>query len=383
MMNDSRPSSSAALPNQDAELDRLRLEIDTVDREILACLNRRAQLVKAIGEAKRRAGRPVYAAARERDLVARLAVENPGPFPSAGLPHVFREIISATRSLEETLRVAYFGPEGTFTHLAARTTFGALAELKSVDSIAEVFAAVERGHAEAGVVPIENSTEGVVTQTLDAFVESDLVVCGETVLRISHDLMSRSGRLEDVRRVASHPQPLAQCRIWLDRNLPGIPRVEAASTVSAARLAAESPDVAAIGSSLAGEACGLRTIQSSIEDRTDNTTRFVVIGREAPPPSGNDLTSVIFTVRRNEAGALFRLLEPFARHGVNLASIQSRPIKGKPWEYLFFIDVEGHLREPAVAAALAEAAERSYAHHVLGSFPRALPLRSLRDERSA
>ena len=364
------PSCSAA-PGCDDALGALRAAIDRVDAAILGRLNERAQLVAEVGALKRESGASVYQAARERDLVAALEAANPGPFPTAAIRPVFRAIVSATYALEARLRVAYLGPEGTFSHLAARETFGSQVELLPQATIGDVFAAVERGQADHGVVPVENTTEGVVTQTLDSFVASELSICGETVLPIALCLLSQSGRLEDVRRVASHPQPLAQCRSWLDRQLPRAERIEVASTVAAGALAAQEPDVAAVGSQLAAELLGLAVAAESIQDRRDNSTRFVVVGGPAPAPSGHDLTSVVFTVRKAEAGALHRLLAPFARHGVNLTSIQSRPLKGTPWEYLFFIDLEGHRSEAAVAAALAEASEVAHSARVLGSFPRA------------
>ena len=357
---------------RDEALLALRTAIDRVDREILARLNERARLVEQVGECKRTTGAPIYQAAREREIVAALEAENAGPFPTTGIRPVFLEIISAVRALEATVRVAYLGPEGTFSHLAARETFGSHAVFLPQGTIADVFAAIERGQADHGVVPVENTTEGVVTQTLDTLAESELPICGETVLPIALCLLSRSGRLEDVRRVASHPQPLAQCRAWLDRNLPRAERVEMASTVAAGELAAREADVAAVGSRLSAELLGLSVAAENVQDRRDNSTRFVVLGGDAEPaPSGHDLTSVVFTVRKAESGALHRLLEPFARHGVNLTSIQSRPLKGTPWEYLFFIDVEGHRSEEKVAAALADAAKLAHSARVLGSFPRA------------
>src|SRR5262245_47505934 len=353
------------------EIERLRARIDAVDDAILAQLNERAELVAQVGRAKQAEGSAVYEPTRERRIVERLRAQNPGPFPSAALAPVFREIISGTRSLEEPIRVAYLGPEGTFSHQAAREHFGALADLRGVASISDVFAAVESGRAQLGIVPVENTTEGVVTQTLDAFGEREVTVCAERVLRISQVLLSRSGRLEDVKRVISHPQPLAQCRRWLDQQLPGIEREEMASTAVAAQRAAREPGCAAIGSLLSAEVYGLEVVAENIEDRRDNSTRFVVIGGDPPPPSGHDLTSVVFTIRRDEAGALFRLIEPFAREAVNLTSIQLRPIKGKPWEYLFFIDCEGHRSEAAVHRALEGAGRVAYSTRVLGSFPRA------------
>ena len=367
------PAGSTAEPaGSKSELARLRAEIDRIDRVLLAALNERARQVQEIGRIKADSGLEIYSAARERDLLEGLRRSNPGPFPEAAIEPVFREIISATRSLEGPLRVAFLGPEGTYSHLAARRHFGDAATLTPTATIGDVFHAVELGQVELGVVPVENTTEGVVTRTLDALADAEVTICGEVLLRISHHLLSRSGKLEDVRRVASIGQALAQCRVWLERHLAHAERVETASTAAAAQLAAENPGVAAIGSALAGEAYGLAVIEAGIEDRRDNTTRFLLLGRSAPPRSGNDLTCAVFTVRKAQSGALHRLLEPFARLGVNLTSIQSRPMPGKPFEYLFYLDVEGHREDERVARALADAAAQAHSHRVLGSFPRAL-----------
>jgi chorismate mutase/prephenate dehydratase len=358
-------------PSLEAELSGLRAEIDRVDRLLLDRLNERARLGTAIGRLKQEAGLDVFSAARERDLIEALRRANPGPFPDEAVEPVFREIISATRSLERRLRVAYLGPEGTFAHEAARGHFGASVELRSVTSIAEVFAAVERGEADHGVVPVENTTHGIVTETFDLLATAPATLCGEVLLKISQHLLSRSGRLDDVRRVASKPEALGQCRQWLDGHLPRVERIETPSTAAAARLAVDDPAVAAVASTIAAETYGLAFAARSIEDRRENTTRFLLLGRRAPAPSGRDLTSAVFTVRKAQAGALHRLLEPFARHAVNLTSIQSRPMPGKPFEYLFFLDLEGHRDDPAVGKALAEAAALAHSHRVLGSFPRA------------
>ncbi len=363
------PAGDAAAAT--GELGHLRAEIDRVDREILTRLNERAALGEQVERVKARLGTEVLSAARERDLVAALRAANPGPFPDAAIEPVFREIISATRALERPLRIAYLGPAGTFAHEAARRTFGASVELVAVSPIAEIFAAVERGAADHGIAPIENTTQGVVTETYDTLATAEVALCGEALLRVSYQLLSRSGRLEEVRRVASHPQGLAQCRSWLDRQLPEAERVETSSTAAAARLAAGDGDVAAVASAVAGETYGLLPAARAIEDRRDNTTRFLLLGRKPPARSGADLTSVLFTVRKAQPGALHRLLEPFARHGVNLTAIQSRPMPGKPFEYLFFLDLEGHREDAAVEAALAEAAAHAHSHRVLGSFPRA------------
>jgi chorismate mutase/prephenate dehydratase len=372
MSERTKPGSASAVAIDDAELELLREQIDAVDRELLECLNERARLVQRVGDAKAGSGSPIYDARRERDILETLRAANEGPFPDSGLGPVFREIISATRSLEAPLAVAYLGPEGTWCHQASRHRFGGSVQFSPAPTIAAIFAQVARGDADYGVVPVENTTEGVVTQSLDTLAESlDVRACGEIVLRISHYLLSQSGRREDVRRVASHPQPLGQCREWLERELPGVDRVETASTAAAAQLAREDAGVAAIASALAGEAYDLQSVEAAIEDRRDNTTRFLVIGREIPEATGRDLTSAVFTVRKDESGALYRLLEPFAAHGVNLTAIHCRPIKGKPWEYLFFVDMEGHCADPAVEAALADAAERAFSYRVLGSFARA------------
>ena len=370
----SQPGEASTNPEEAGvgpALARLRAEIDRIDRALLDALNERARRVQEVGRIKAEAGLEVYSAARERDLLDALRLANSGPFPVEAVEPVFREIISATRSLERRLRVAYLGPEGTFSHLAARKHFGTSMELVPTAAIGEVFAAVERGEVELGLVPVENTTEGVVTQTLDAFADSELSICGEVLLRISQHLLSQSGRLADVKRVASIPQALAQCRLWLERQLPGIERIESASTAAAARLAASDAGVAAIASAAAAAAYGLVGVAAAIEDRRDNTTRFLLLGRQPTPPSGSDLTSAVFTVRKAQAGALHRLLEPFARLGVNLTSIQSRPMPGKPFEYLFYLDLEGHRDDSRVASALAEAAAQAHSHRVLGSFPRA------------
>jgi chorismate mutase/prephenate dehydratase len=335
--------------------------------------------VREVGAVKGPAGRAtVYRAARERDLIDALVRENGGPFPSAALPAVYREIISATRSLEARLRVAYLGPEGTSSHVAAREAFGAQMELVPVATLADVIGAVERGTTDHALLPIENTTEGVVTQALDALLACEVPICGERWLRISYALVSQGARTEGVARVASHPQALAQCRGWLDRELPRAERIETSSTAVAAALAREQADVAAIVNATLAEESGLRTLASALEDRRDNTTRFLVLGGVPPDPSGNDLTMLAYTVRKAESGALHRLLEPFARHGVNLTSIQARPLKGAPWEYVFFLDLEGHGSEPRVREAVEEAGRVANSFRVLGSFPRAREAR--RDE---
>lgn len=355
------------------ELLSLRRKIDSIDLEILDHLNRRAECVKQVGMLKQ-GGRngPVYVASRERDLVQALVEANAGPFPDAAIPHVFREIISATRSLEERVRVAFLGPEGTFSHQAASRQFGAQVDLVPVSTLRDVVTATERGDTHFGVIPVENSIEGPISVTYDALIETDVTICSEIKLEVAQHLMSRSGRLEDIQRVASHPQPLAQCRGWLEAHLHGVDLLETTSTAAAAQLAHADDKVASIGSEVTAEVYDLLIIASNIEDHRGNTTRFLVVGRETPAPSGQDLTSAVFTVRRDEAGALYNLLGPFARHAVNVSALQSRPMKGKPWEYVFIVEMEGHRDDPGVQKALKEASAIAYSHKVLGSFPRAL-----------
>jgi len=389
-MSQGKQTDSERLAAQDpdseiaGELASLRRRIDEIDGEILARLNQRATCVQRVGALKQ-GGRkgPIYVAARERDLVSALVKANQGPFPNAGIPHVFREIISATRSLEERVRVAFLGPDGTFSHQAARRQFGSQVDYVPVTNMRDVFTMTERGDTQFGVVPVENTIEGPITVTFDALVETDVTVCSEIKLEISEHLMSRTGKIEDVQKVASHPQPLAQCRGWLEANLHGIETIETTSTAAAAQLAHADEKVASIGSEVTATVYDLLTIAAGIEDHRGNTTRFLVVGRETPAPSGQDLTSAIFTVRRDQSGALHNLLGPFAKHGVNLTAVQSRPMKGKPWEYNFIVDMEGHQNDPAVRRALDEAAEVAASHKVLGSFPRALEVSGSSDEGSA
>jgi chorismate mutase/prephenate dehydratase len=376
-MSEMRDSSEP----DDALLSEFRDAIDEVDREILVKLNERARLVVKVGDLKQASQSPVYSPGRERDLVARLERANSGPFPEAGVAPVFREIISATRSLEERVRVAYLGPEGTFSQLAALRQFGAQVDLVAASSMSEVIALCERGAAHYSIVPVENTIEGAVTQTIDALVEAEVTICGELLLEISLNLLNRSGKLSAIRRLTSHPQPLAQCRRWLANNLPQVEIFESSSTAAAAQMAVEDPEVAAIGGGMIADAFDLQLVAEGIEDERGNSTRFLVVGLDPPPPSGNDLTSAVFTVRRDQSGALLHLLEPFARYDVSLTSLQSRPMLGKPWEYLFFLDLEGHQQDEAVGKALDEAAARAHSHKILGSFPRAQSKRRL-GERS-
>jgi len=351
-------------------LGELRQQIDAIDDEILELLNRRARVVIEVGHAKAGEQKEFYVPSREQAIYERLTASNPGPFPGEAIRRVFREIISASLSLEQPMKVAFLGPQATFTHVAAMQQFGFSAQLVPQKSIPAVFDEVLRGRAHYGVVPVENSNEGVVSHTLDMFMESDLKINAEVLLGISHDLLSRSGRLADVRKVVSHPQALAQCRKWLEENLPDVPLVDVASTALAAQLASEDEAAAAVASEMAATLYGLQVVKPKIEDNPNNFTRFLVIGKKTPGRSGRDKTTIMFSVK-DEPGILYRMLEPFSKHGINLSKIESRPMKKKAWEYIFFLDMEGHVEEDNVHGAVEELKGYCQFLKVLGSYPRA------------
>lgn len=349
-------------------LQQLRDQIDKIDDQILDLLNVRAGVVLDVGKAKAGESREFYVPSRERAIFERLQARNSGPFPNESLCRVFREIISASLSLELPMKVAFLGPQSTFTHVAAMEQFGLSAQLVAQKSIPSVFEEVERGRAHYGVVPVENTTEGVVNHTLDMFIGSDLQVIAEILLEISHDLLSLTGKLEQVQRVVSHPQALAQCRHWLDENLPDTPQMDVSSTAAAAQLAAEDESVAAIASHAAARQYGLQVAKAKIEDNSNNFTRFLVIGRKIPEASGRDKTSILFSVR-DEPGILYRMLEPFSKRDINLVKIESRPMKQKAWEYIFFLDLVGHVQDAEINAAIEELRGHCHFLKVLGSYP--------------
>lgn len=333
-------------------------------------LNQRASFVVEVGRLKAGEKRDFHVPSREREIYERLISHNPGPFPNEGLKSVFREIISASLALEAPMKVAFFGPKATFTHQAAQQQFGLSAELVPQKSIPAVFEEVEKGLALYGVVPVENSTEGMVSHTLDMFMESELKINAEVMLEIHHYLLSRTGRMEDIKKVYSHPQPIAQCRNWLASNLPNVPVVDVASTAVAAQIVAEDYSGAAIASELAASMYDLKVVRERIEDQVNNFTRFLVIGKKLADRSGDDKTSLMFSVK-DEVGILYRMLEPFSKRGINLAKIESRPLKKKAWEYIFFLDLLGHISDPDVAGAVEELKGCCQFVKVLGSYPRA------------
>jgi chorismate mutase / prephenate dehydratase len=352
------------------DLGDWRSRINSIDNQILNLLNQRAEAALQIGDLKRRQDTPSYAPEREAELLARLSAAARGPLPAEAVTAIWREIVSACRALEAPLTVAYLAPQGTFTHQAARERFGDAAQYHASRTIAETFDDVERGRAQFGVVPVENSTDGAVNVTHDRLVNTDLQICGELTLEIAQHLLSRATDLAEVKRVLSHPQGLGQCRAWLSEHLPEVPQEETASTAGAVELAAADPGIAAIASELSGVLYGVPILRRRIEDNPHNATRFLVLGRRPTGPSGHDKTSILFAMP-NQPGALYRILEPFARASLNLTKIESRPAKRMPWEFVMFVDFEGHRETPAVAAALSEAAERTVYLKVLGSYPAA------------
>ncbi len=347
-----------------------RKEIDRIDDEILRLLNERARNVIEIGKLKIQSGwgAHLHTPAREAEVVERLLHQNRGPFPSDAIRPVYREIMSASLCLEGPQKVAYLGPRATFTHLACIQKFGESAQYIPVNSITEVFDEVERGHANFGVVPIENSTEGVVNHTLDMFIDSNLKIYGEVLQEVSHHLLSKASRIEDVIKVYSHPHAIAQCRHWLETNLPRVSMLEVPSTARAAELCVDDPSAAAIASELAGQLYGLKVLRSRIEDNVNNYTRFLILSQKASDPTGKDKTCVMLSVK-DRVGALYDLLRPFASHGLNMTKIESRPSRRKAWEYLFFVDIEGHIQEDRLSKALEEVKGRCLFMKVLGSFP--------------
>lgn len=351
-------------------IKELRKEIDAVDDRILEFLNRRAALVVEVGRQKRTEKGDFHVPSREREIYERLTADNKGPFPNEALRNVFREIISASLALEAPMKVAFLGPKATFTHLAAMQQFGLSAELVPQKSIPAIFEEVEKGRAQYGVVPVENSTEGMVSHTLDMFMESGLLINAEVLVEVHHDLLSRTGRLEDVKKVYSHPQAIAQCRNWLDGNLPNVPVVDVASTALAAQIVSEDYTAAAIASEFAASMYDLKVVKERIEDQINNFTRFLVVGKRMTEKTGDDKTSLMFSVK-DEVGILYRMLEPFSKRGINLSKIESRPLKKKAWEYIFFLDLAGHISEPVIAEAVQELKGCCQFVKVLGSYPRA------------
>ena len=369
---------AAAAPLTKPALEQIRARIDAIDAELHLLINHRAALAQQVGISKHAAGHTVDFYRPEREAqVLRMAIErnrkDRGPLRDEEIARLFREIMSACLAQQEPLKVAFLGPEGTFTQQAVLKHFGHSVRALPLTSIEEVFREVESGTADFGVVPIENSSEGTVNNTLDMFLTSPLGICSEVELRIHQNLMGRMTSLADVERVCAHPQALAQCRGWLAENLPGVERVPVSSNAEGARRARDEEGSAAIAGSVAAELYGLNMLVPEIEDHADNTTRFLVIGRKAFPPSGEDKTTLLVSAAHTDApGALFRLLEPFSRHQISMTRIESRPSRRRKWDYVFFIDLEGHASQEPLATALAEIKGRASLCRVLGSYPKAV-----------
>jgi chorismate mutase / prephenate dehydratase len=362
------------------EIEGLRSRIDDVDRRLHALINERARLARQVGVSKGKEGRLVDFYRPEREAqVLRMALERNAASRASGalrdeeVVRLFREIMSACLAQEEPLKIGFLGPEGTFSQTAVYKHFGHSARALALSTIDEVFHEVEAGHADFGVVPIENSTEGSVNHTLDRFLVSPLRICGEVELRIRQNLMGKMRSLREVKRICSHPQSLAQCRQWLQEHLPDVEIIAESSNAEAARRARDEKGTAAIAGETASEVYGLTILAADIEDRADNSTRFLVIGRRTFGRSGKDRTTLLVSTGHTEApGALYRLLEPLAKNRVSLTRIESRPSQRRKWDYVFFIDLEGHIDDAPVARALERLKSRASLYRVLGSYPRAV-----------
>lgn len=350
------------------ELGALRARIDAIDDALLTLISERAGLAQAVGRAKK--GEKIYRPEREAQIVRRLREQNPGPLAGDVVERLIREVMSACRALEETTRIAFLGPAGTFTEQAVHKHFGHEVEARPEVDIDACFQAVETGRTEFAVVPVENSTEGAIGRTLDLVVASPLKICGEVMLPIHQTLMRKDARLDGIRRVYGHAQSLAQCQRWLARHLPHAERVSVVSNSEGARLAAAEPDSATLGSEVAAALYGLAVVERRVEDEASNTTRFLVLGATDAAPSGRDKTSLVMSTK-NEPGAIVKLLQPLADAGISMSKLESRPARAGNWEYLFFVVCEGHRDEPRVAAALAAIASRAAFLKILGSYPAA------------
>jgi chorismate mutase/prephenate dehydratase len=363
------------------DLNQVRADIDAIDQEIQALINSRAKCAQRVadikvGEAHKRdeSGEDVvyYRPEREAQVLERIITRNPGPLDGTSVAYIFREIMSACLALERPLQVAYLGPEGTFTQAATIKHFGHAAICVPQTTIDAVFSQVESGECNYGVVPVENSTEGMVSHTLDNFIDSTLSICGEVEMQIHHHLLIGPQTTADtVQRICAHEQALAQCRGWLEQYWPQVEKLAVSSNGEAARMAAAEPGIAAIAGDMAAEQYGLEKLSEKIEDSAHNTTRFLIIGRGEVPPSGTDKSSIIVS-SRNRPGALFNLLEPFHRAGVSLTRIDTRPSRTEKWAYVFFIEFEGHMQDPNIAAIIAELEEQSILLKPLGSYPKAV-----------
>ena len=371
MVTRKKKASAKAQGGKAMDLADVRTRIDGIDRQIQQLIAERAGWAHQVGKAKGplKAAVDYYRPERESQVLRMVIDRNAGPLADEVLVRLFREIMSACLAQQEPLKVGYLGPEGTFSEQAVRKHFGHSAHGLPLASIEEVFQEVEAGHADFGVVPVENSGQGTIQVTLDMFLTSNLKICGEVELRVRQYLLSRTGQIKDIERVYSHPQSFAQTKGWLRANLPGVEMLPVSSNAEAARRARNADDAAAIAGEAAGHVYGLRkVIMSPIQDREDNTTRFLVLGRQIFPSSGHDRTSILVSIK-DQPGALFKALSPFARHGISMNRIESRPSHHANWEYAFFIDLAGHIEDAPMKEALAELEPQIAEIKILGSYP--------------
>lgn len=350
-------------------LKALREQIDDIDRKIIKLLDQRTRIALEIGKLKARDRKGVYSPDREKEVYRKVvSLNKKGILPDESIKAIYREIMSGALSLEKSMKVAYLGPAATFTHQASLKKFGSSVTHVPVKSITDVFLEVERGRCDYGVVPIENSVEGAVNHTLDMFIDSELKICSEIMLEVSHSLLANC-RLKEIKKVYSNPQVFGQCRIWLETNLPKVELVEVSSTTRAAALAARQKNAAAIASVLAAELYNIKVLARSIEDSSHNVTRFLIIGKSYAPRTGDDKTSIMFSLK-DRVGALHNMLQSFKRYRINLTKIESRPSKRKAWEYYFFVDMQGHLDDEPLKKALRVLEKQSPYLKILGSYPR-------------
>ncbi|NCC51130.1 MAG: prephenate dehydratase [Spartobacteria bacterium] len=350
-------------------LQDLRKKIDSLDEDLVRLLNERTEAVLEIGHHKEETGGEVYVPSREKEVLARVEALNKGPLPQNAVRAVYREIMSASLALEKNVQIAYLGPPATFTHQAARKHFGSSVTYIACETITDVFAAVQKKKVDYGVAPIENSTDGAVTHSLDQFVNTSLSICAEVYLPITQNLLARIP-MDRIKRVYSKAEVFGQCRHWLYENLPGVDFIPASSTARAAEMAAAEEDCAALASELAAEMYGLDILADDIQDMSGNTTRFLVIGQRHAEPTGEDKTSIYFGVKHT-AGALYGALQAFKENAINLTKIESRPSRAKAWEYYFFVDFEGHVEDPDVKEALTALKEHCTVMRIMGSYPKA------------
>jgi chorismate mutase/prephenate dehydratase len=354
-------------------IQKVRSRIDEIDNTILKLLEERLGCAGTIGRLKTESNRAKWDPKRELEIYERLLnnnKKNKQVFPEESLKSIFHEIITTCRLSQKKIAVAYLGPEATFTHLAGIKYFGRSADHIALETIDDVFNEVDKERLEYGIVPVENSIEGSVFSTLDSFIKYNVKICGELQLPISHNLICKSGNIADIQSVASHPQPLAQCREWLRKHLPGIPTIEVFSTGAAAKMAANNPNIGAIASSLAIKTYNIQEVVKGIEDYRGNTTRFLVIGKQSPPPCGNDKTSVLLSLRTNRPGALKEVLCAISDRNIDLTKIESRPIKSEKWKYLFFLDIAGHIEDNLINECCETLKKNSSFFEWIGSYPR-------------